>query len=462
MLLALRGARSVNELTRFKVGAWTVVPALNVLEREGESLKLEPRAMDLLVYLATARERVVSADELLREVWQGRVFDDGIVYKRINQLRKALGDDPQDPRFIETIPKRGYRLIAAVVVSEAHDSSPFVNGERIVATVQEHTETVSRPTVESKGRQFAVVTAVATTAVVAMVGAAVFGFWGATRDPPLRTMPWSVAKGEQWSPVWSPDGRATAFVVRSSVGEPAQISIRALDEPIGRLIARRDRIPAIAQWTTTGKILFWEGTELWSVSPVGAPPELVAAIEHDGLGIGADITRSGTIVATVARGEDGSFGIWTATPLGAELERYEPAPFAARRHYNSPVLRFSPDGRQLLLFWYAADRGEEAWLMPFPPDVNSPPHRILQRLPALGGTPQFSWLPDNRHVVLSTGSGLQRELYLADTRSGKYRLLASGPSNQVNPVVSPDGSRLVLTDLRRDFDIVTLDQRRPT
>ncbi len=59
MLPALRGARSVNELTRIKVGAWTVVPALNVLEREGESIKLEPRAMDLLVYLATARERVV-------------------------------------------------------------------------------------------------------------------------------------------------------------------------------------------------------------------------------------------------------------------------------------------------------------------------------------------------------------------------------------------------------------------
>ena len=45
--------------------------------------------MDLLVYLATARERVVSADELLREVWQGRVFDDGVVYKKsISSVRR--------------------------------------------------------------------------------------------------------------------------------------------------------------------------------------------------------------------------------------------------------------------------------------------------------------------------------------------------------------------------------------
>ena len=77
--------------------------------------------MDLLVYLASAGGRVVPADELLREVWQGRVFDDGIVYKRINQLRKALGDDAHGTRFIETIPKRGYRLVVAVAMPTESD-----------------------------------------------------------------------------------------------------------------------------------------------------------------------------------------------------------------------------------------------------------------------------------------------------------------------------------------------------
>src|SRR5262245_62095604 len=106
-----------------KIGDWTVLPALNQLQRGDACVKLEPRAMDLLVYLANAGERVVPTDELLRGVWQGRVFDDGIVYKRINQLRKALGDDPQQPTFIETIPKRGYRLIAAVVRDDSADAA---------------------------------------------------------------------------------------------------------------------------------------------------------------------------------------------------------------------------------------------------------------------------------------------------------------------------------------------------
>ena len=102
-------------MAQFKIGDWTVRPSLNLVERNGTSIKLEPRAMDLLVYLAKAGDRVVSADELLRHVWQGRVFDDGLVYKKINQLRNALGDDARGGRFIETVPKRGYRLVAPIV-----------------------------------------------------------------------------------------------------------------------------------------------------------------------------------------------------------------------------------------------------------------------------------------------------------------------------------------------------------
>ncbi len=104
---------------KIRIGDWTVRPSLNLVERSGASVKVEPRAMDLLVYLATVPERVISADELLREVWRGRVFDGGVVYKRINQLRRVLGDDARGGRFIETIPKRGYRLVAAVRVEDA-------------------------------------------------------------------------------------------------------------------------------------------------------------------------------------------------------------------------------------------------------------------------------------------------------------------------------------------------------
>ena len=181
-----------------------------------------------------------------------------------------------------------------------------------------------------------------------------------------------------------------------------------------------------------------------------------------GPGKSSDVTQDGSTVATVGRTDDGAIGVWTAKLPGAKFEKYEPEPFAAREIYNSPWLRFSPDGRQLLLFWNAGTgRGEEAWLMPFPPDASRPPRRVLDRLPVALPAPQFSWLPDNRHIVVatSTGAGVRRGLYLADTESGDFRLFSSGPADQNVPVVSPDGDRLVFTEFTADFDVVTVDLR---
>jgi DNA-binding winged helix-turn-helix (wHTH) protein len=97
-----------------KIGDWVVTPSLNQLERDGRALKVEPRSMELLVCLARHAGGVVSTDQLIAEVWNGRVIEESGVYKQINQLRTALGDQAQRPKFIETIPKRGYRLIAPV------------------------------------------------------------------------------------------------------------------------------------------------------------------------------------------------------------------------------------------------------------------------------------------------------------------------------------------------------------
>lgn len=99
---------------QIKIGEWTATPALNLLENGQQSTKLEPRAMEMLAYLAQHAGDVVSVDQFIADLWKGRAADDALVYKRINQLRKALGDNSRAPRFIETIPKRGYRLIAPV------------------------------------------------------------------------------------------------------------------------------------------------------------------------------------------------------------------------------------------------------------------------------------------------------------------------------------------------------------
>ena len=88
-----------------RIGEWTVEPALNQLSAPGRAVKVEPKAMEVLAYLAERAGKVASREELLDAVWRGAVVGDDALTQVVIKLRKALGDS-----YIETIPKRGYRL----------------------------------------------------------------------------------------------------------------------------------------------------------------------------------------------------------------------------------------------------------------------------------------------------------------------------------------------------------------
>ncbi len=95
------------------VGTWEIDPSLNELRRGGESLRIEPKAMELLVLLAERTGQVIGRAELLEAIWPGVVVGDETLSQAITKLRKALHDNAREPAYIETIPKRGYRLVAS-------------------------------------------------------------------------------------------------------------------------------------------------------------------------------------------------------------------------------------------------------------------------------------------------------------------------------------------------------------
>ena len=98
----------------FRIGAWRVEPRLGRLSSEAVEHIVEPKVMDVLVHLATRPGEVVSTEELVASVWRGRPMGDNPVHRCVSILRRALGDDAQRPRYIDTIPKRGYRVVAPV------------------------------------------------------------------------------------------------------------------------------------------------------------------------------------------------------------------------------------------------------------------------------------------------------------------------------------------------------------
>ena len=105
---------SPNDSRPFLVEGVRVDPLANEVERDRHVERLEPKVMEVLVYLASRPGETVVRDEIFEAVWADVVVTDSTLTRCISQLRAALGDDARDPQVIETIPKVGYRFVGSV------------------------------------------------------------------------------------------------------------------------------------------------------------------------------------------------------------------------------------------------------------------------------------------------------------------------------------------------------------
>jgi DNA-binding winged helix-turn-helix (wHTH) protein len=157
----------------FRFGDLELDATTGELSRDGQWVRLQPQQLQLLAVLLRHPGHVVSRDELKQALWSEQTFvefEDSLNHAVI-RLRRALGDSAEEPRFIETVPKRGYRFVAAV-----ESRSP--------------SQLASEPAVSQKGARVALVV----LASVALVGTAVLA-WRLDSRGRERTQRWS--RGEQ-------------------------------------------------------------------------------------------------------------------------------------------------------------------------------------------------------------------------------------------------------------------------
>lgn len=98
----------------FQVGEWRVRPSLNRIERGEEIVRLEPKVIALLVELARRQGDLLTKDDIFASVWQGVIVSEDVIAQAISKLRAALGEERDERRYIETVWKKGYRLLAPV------------------------------------------------------------------------------------------------------------------------------------------------------------------------------------------------------------------------------------------------------------------------------------------------------------------------------------------------------------
>jgi TolB-like protein/DNA-binding winged helix-turn-helix (wHTH) protein len=111
----------------FRIGSWLVQPSLNTISRNGKSIHAEPKVMEVLVCLAEYAGQAVPKEKLIQTVWPDTFVTDDVLIRSISELRRVFEDDAKEPRVIQTIAKRGYRLVAPV---EPVNGAPAASTDR--------------------------------------------------------------------------------------------------------------------------------------------------------------------------------------------------------------------------------------------------------------------------------------------------------------------------------------------
>jgi DNA-binding winged helix-turn-helix (wHTH) protein/Tol biopolymer transport system component len=204
----------------FRVGEfYQVDQALNSVTGPAGTTRLEPKVMQVLVCLAEHAGEVVTKERLMRTVWPDAFVSDDVLTRCISELRRVFGDDAKEPRFIQTIPKSGYRLIAAV-------SS---NAERDLAAPRQDGTKEQVPAVAQATRHKLVLMLLG---VVLITAVAVGGWWiastrrapgGLPRQPTMTQLTANPPDLPVTSARISPDGKYLAYA------DPTGIQVRFID-----------------------------------------------------------------------------------------------------------------------------------------------------------------------------------------------------------------------------------------
>jgi Tol biopolymer transport system component/DNA-binding winged helix-turn-helix (wHTH) protein len=378
---------SLPNLPNLSFGPFELHPASGELRKSGILIKLQPQPFRLLLLLAERSGTVVTREEIQRCLWTESTFvdfDHGINFS-INQIRGALADDADKPRFVETLPRRGYRFIAPVQVSSnGHNAAGIAasnlqpalpkNGNLGLLTPREvqpksvlQIHPVPRTSENDTHRKLHPTwTQLAGAGVLLLIASAAFWFVTrspASRNPPLELKLRQLTTNPPENPVSngaiSPDGKYLAYT------DTDGMHVRLIQTGETRIVPQPDSLNGknvewriLPQWFPDGTRFladahppgqspaFWssEGSSIWMVSLLGGPPRKLRddAIAHS-------ISPDGSAIAFGAnKGRLGDREIWLMGPNGEQ----------ARKLYdtdeNSTIsgLRWFPNGQRV---WYSSN-----------------------------------------------------------------------------------------------------------
>ena len=441
-LFKTAGAFGQDTAELYEFGPFRLEPGERTLLRNNELVVLTPKAFDTLVLLVRNSGHLLEKDELIRTLWPDSFVEEGNLSNNIFVLRKALGEDPQ---YIETIPRRGYRFVGAVrqlpkTVSASQEGRP-AELELVGEASPEKTRSVSAvPEVPSRivrlGRTIAVI--VATGLVLFVI---VARLWLRRPAPSADRANWVQLTNFPDSasqPVFSPDGHMLAFIRGYSTwvgdgqiyvkilpdGEPVQLTHDKVLKTDPTFSADGSRI---AYTTLTLKDFGWDTSVL---SILGGEPQPLLRNASGLTWIGPNHVMFSEIKAGAHMGivaaEEGRLGA-----RDVYLPTDEPA--MAHRSY------LSPDKKWVVL----VEMDKDHYFLPcrlVPMDGSSQGRPVG---PLGASCTSAAWSPDGRWMYFTANHGGTGHIWRQRFPDGVLDQITSGPTEEEGIAMAPDGHSFV-------------------
>jgi Tol biopolymer transport system component/DNA-binding winged helix-turn-helix (wHTH) protein len=379
--------------------------------KAGDTRTLTPRAFDLLAYLARNHGRVVEKQDLFEQVWKGSFVTDNALTRAIKEIRRAIGDDAESPRYIETVPKRGYRFIAELKDAEkagtARPKSITTDFAAPVAARQE-SGAPAEPTVSLvldrlvKVKSRPKLRGLSFLGVAIVLGAIALVVWRIQNKPGpiglpvvLRTTQLTTWSGLDIFPALSPDANSIAYC--SDHSGSFEIYVSPLTPG-----AREIQITSDGQqnfepsWSPDGKQIAYYSKNrggIWVVPSSG--------------GVARQLTEFGS---RPAWSPDGSRLAFQSDPL---------------KDLSATSVGAMPPST----LWMISSQGGD----PIPiTQVGNPP----------GGHGAPSWSPDRKRLVFIAFDGVTAEMWTASADGHDLQKVIADRAWFYDPIYSPDGQYL--------------------
>jgi Tol biopolymer transport system component/DNA-binding winged helix-turn-helix (wHTH) protein len=426
---------------RLRIGDHVVdVGALRVLTRPDQP-RLTSKAMAVLLELVRQAGDTVTRDQLLDSVWKGRCPTPDVLNQAIKELRRAFADDAKPSRYVETIPKVGYRLVAQVLFLHGPDGSLLVDGGLAAtshAGIDADADADAMPMRRARPWLRRLVVLAGVIAVIAIVGLALVDFvprkgaaqdWKVTAARVLTSDP-----GSEIRPHISPDGTRIAYGVVDPQTGFDRILVRSMQasQRVQLTAAATNQHEAMPVWSPDGARIAFErivdkGCDMYVASSLGGGERKIGGCRDYNVNY-FDWTLDGRGLLTAATPPGGG-GDLALLRWDLETGKQDFLDYPRKPGDEDLEPRYSPDGR-----WISFRRGVAPYSDLFVMPVGGGEPRQLTHLAArIRG---YSWLRDSSALVLSSDYAGEPALYTVELRSGALHPLG------VVPAEYPDSARV--------------------